>query len=247
MAKGVLQDNERVFAENYVISLRKDLSAIAAGFSEHTAGIIGWQVYQRPHVKAYIDELLDSQTISAKETLKLISDTAQGNMSDYMNPVKRMHVPQIKKTLQQIIDQLQYEIEIETEFLQIAPALTKDEKTRSEDIIRYKELEITRYDIELNKNPNAYRIVDGDPELIDDIELDLHSIVADKKHGKIKSFKHTKDGVHVEMYPADAAQERMAKVHGLYEKDNDQSKPTTNIDFRPIIHTNSPPLSDTEK
>jgi phage terminase small subunit len=37
----ILSDNERVFAENYVISLRKDLAAKAAGYSEHSARDIG--------------------------------------------------------------------------------------------------------------------------------------------------------------------------------------------------------------
>lgn len=41
--------------------------------------------------------------------------------------------------------------------------------------------------------------------------------------------------------------EKLARHLGLYEKDNDQSKPINKINFQPIIHTNSPPLSDTEK
>jgi len=226
-----LLDTERAFAENYVISLRKDLAAIAAGYSPATAKQYGYEVYNKPHVKAYIESLLDERTISAKETLKLISDTAQGNISDYMNPVQKLKIQQVKKGLQEIIDQLQYEIEIEQEFLQLAPDLTKEEKERSDGIIRHKELEIVRFDIELQKNPNAYRIVDGDPELVDEIELDLHAIAKDKQHGKIKSFKHTKDGVQVEMYPADSAQEKMARIHGLFEKDNDQSKTVIQINI----------------
>lgn len=222
MSEVTISDFERAFAENYVISLRKDLAAIAAGSESETPGIVGWQIYQRPHVKAYIQELLDERTITAKETLKLISDTAQGNMSDYMNPVKRLNIPKVKKGLKELINHLQYEIDIETEFLSLAPNLTKDEIEYSQSRIRGKELEITRYDIELNKNPSAFRVVDGDPELVDEIELDLHAIVADRERGRIKSYKMTKDGVQVEMYPADGAQEKMAKIHGLYKEDNSQ-------------------------
>lgn len=241
-----LKDNERVFAENYVISLRKDLSAIAAGFSAHTAKVIGHQVYNRPHVKAYIEELLDANTIGAKETLKLMSDVTQSNMSDYMNEVEYLDIPKVRKGLQGVIDQLQYEIEIEQDFLQLAENLSKEEKEHSQAIIRSHELEITRYSIELEKNPSAYRIVDGDPVLKKEMRLDLYAIAKDKERGRIKSYKMTKDGVQVELQSPAVAVE-LAKVHGLYEKDNDQSKPTTHIDFRPIIHTNSPPLSDTEK
>jgi phage terminase small subunit len=227
MSEVIISDFERAFAENYVISLRKDLAAIAAGSESETPGIVGWQIYQRAHVKAYIQELLDERTITAKETLKLISDTAQGDMSDYMNPVKRLNVPKVKKGLQELINHLQYEIDIETEFLSVAPNLSADERESSLKIIRYKELEITRYDIELNKNPYAFRVIDGDPELVDEIELDLHAIVADRERGKIKSYKMTKDGVQIEMYPADTAQERMARIHGLFGKDNGQKSNLT--------------------
>lgn len=224
-------DSERVFAENYVITLSKTRAAEAMGSESETPGIIGWQVYNRPNVKAYIESLLEEGTISAKETLKLISDTAMGNMSDYMNPVQKLKIPQVRKGLQQIIDQLQYEIEIEQEFLRVAPNLVKEEIERSKDIIRYKELEITRYDIELNKNPNAYRIVDGDPQLVNEMELDLFAVAADKQHAKVKSFKHTKDGVHVELCDPDASKERLAKIHGLYKEDNDQKKASIQINI----------------
>jgi hypothetical protein len=233
MSEPTLSDFERAFAENYAISLRKDLAAIAAGSESKDPGIVGWQIYQRPHVKAYIESLLDEKTISAKETLKLISDTAQGNMSDYMFPVQRLNIPKVKRGLQELINHLQYEIEIESEFLRLAQNLSKEEREWSLNKIRANELEITRYDIELEKNPAAYRVVDGDPELRDEVELDLHAIVADKERGKIKSYKVTKDGIQIEMYPADAAQERMARVYGLYGKDNEQRKAEIAINIQP--------------
>lgn len=225
-----LQDNERIFAENYVISLRKDLAAISAGFSAHTAKVIGHQVYNRPHVKAYIEKLLDDHTIGAKETLKLMSDVTQSNMSDYMNEVEFLDIPKIRKGLQGIIDQLQYEIEIEVEFLHLAQNLSKEERERSQSIIRSHELEITRYSIELDKNPSAYRIVDGDPVLKKEMRLDLYAIAKDKERGRIKSYKMTKDGVQVELQSPSIAVE-LAKVHGLYEKDNIQKKDTIAINI----------------
>lgn len=222
----ILLDTERTFAEAYIICLRKDLAAIQAGYSEHTAKVIGHQVYNRPHVKAYIEQLLDEATMGAKETLKLINDTAKGNMSDYMFPVQELKIPQVRRGLQEIINQCQYEIEIETEFLRLAPKLTPSEIASVQTKIRGLELEITRYDIELNKNPNAYRIVDGDPYLSNEIKLDLHAVVADKEHARIKSYKVMKDGsVQVEICDPDTSKDRMAKIHGLYEKDNKQSAP----------------------
>lgn len=241
-----LLDTERAFAENYVISLRKDLAAIAAGFSEASAKQYGYEVYNKPHVKAYINLLLDENTISAKETLKIISDTTQSNMSDYMHEVEYMDVPKVKKGLQGVIDQFQYEIEIETDFLQLAENLSKEERERSQSIIRSHELEITRYSIELDKNPMAYRIVDGDPVLKKEMRLDMYAIAKDKERGKIKSYKMTKDGVQVELQSPSVAIE-MAKIHGLYREDNKQkSQPIQLLNFDPInaVTSNDSPTED---
>ncbi len=227
-ARDLCSDSERVYCENYVISLSKTKAAEAMGSESKDPGIIGWQVYQRPQVKAYIEQLLDESTIGAKETLKLISDTTQSNMSDYMHEVEYMDIPKVKKGLQAVIDQLQYEIEIEQEFLQLAENLSKEERERSQSIIRSHELEITRYSIELEKNPVAYRIVDGDPVLKKEMRLDLYAIAKDKERGRIKSYKMTKDGVQVELQTPSVAVE-LAKIHGLYEKDNDQKKDEINI------------------
>ncbi len=228
-----LSDNERVFAENYVISLRKDLAAIAAGYSERSAKEIGHQVYNRPNVKEYINQLLDQNTVTAKETLKRISDTSSGNMTDYMFPVERLKIPQVKRGLQFIIDQLQYKIEIEKQFLSVAD-LDEDHTKSVQSKIKSMELDIIRLDIELNKNPTAYRIIDGDPELVEEMELNLAAIVADKERGIIKSYKVTKDGIQVEMCDPDTSKDRMAKIHGLYEKDNNRNI-TVNLSDEPVI------------
>lgn len=229
-ARDLCSDKERVYCENYVISLSKTKAAKAMGTDSETPDIIGWQTHQRPHVKAYIEELLEANTISAKETLKIMSDTTQSNMSDYMHEVEYMDIPKVKKGLQAVIDHLQYEIDIEQEFLQLAENLTKEEIDRSKSIIRSCELEITRYTIELEKNPLAYRIVDGDPVLKKEMRLDLYAVAKDKERGRIKSYKMTKDGVQIELQSPTVAVE-MAKVHGLYKEDNKQKEIGIHLHF----------------
>jgi hypothetical protein len=75
----------------------------------------------------------------------------------------------------------------------------------------------------LSINPLAFRLVDGDPIEIETMELDLILITKDKERGIIKSFKHTRNGIEVEICDPDTSKEKMAKIHGLYAKDNDQS------------------------
>jgi phage terminase small subunit len=73
-ARDLCSDAERVYCENYVISLSKTEAAEAMGSEAKSLASIGWQVYQRPHVRAYIEQLLDESTTTAKETLKLMKN-----------------------------------------------------------------------------------------------------------------------------------------------------------------------------
>jgi phage terminase small subunit len=224
----ILSDNERVFAENYVISLRKDLAAKAAGYSEHSARDIGYQVYQRPHVRAYIDKILDENTISAKETLKRISDTSGANMTDYLKLVKSWHTPTVKKSLHTLIEETKLYILAEQDYCD-EKGLTEEDYDKFQAGLEVYRDRILRYQIELRYNPNAARLVDGESIEIETMELDLILITADKERGIVKSFKHTPNGISVEMCDPDTSKDRMAKIHGLYEKDNEQKKDTIHI------------------
>lgn len=51
-------DKERLFGHEYLVDQNKTAAAIRAGYSERTAASIGHQVYNKPHVKAWIEERL---------------------------------------------------------------------------------------------------------------------------------------------------------------------------------------------
>lgn len=230
---GILLDSERVFAEAYVICLRKDLAAIKAGYSETHAANIGFQVYSRPHVKEYIEKLLAQATTTAQETLKLISDTQRANLSDYLIPVKKWHTPSVKKGLAELIQETKLYIAAEEEFCDAKGYTEKEFDNFHKQLEPYRD-RVLRFQIELNKNPNATRIVDGEPIEIETMELDLVALARDKERGIIKTFKHTPQGIQVEICDPDTSKEKMAKVHGLYEKDNTRNI-NVNLADEPVI------------
>src|SRR5690606_36821871 len=78
---------------------------------------------------------------------------------------------------------------------------------------------ILRYSIELRHNPMATRFVPGETQLVDHVEVDMAKLIADKERGIIKSFKHGTNGHEAELYPADAAMDKLMRVRGMY-KDN---------------------------
>lgn len=236
-AREQCSDAEIAYCENYIISLCKSTAAIAMGSESVTPWIVGYQVHQRPQVKAYIDELLEQNTSTAKETLKLISDTQKGNLAKYMVPVKKWHTPQVKKGLAQLIEETKLYIQAEEDYCD-AKGFTEEKYDEFQEGLELYRDRILRYQIELNYNPDAYRIVDGEAEEIETQELDLNLIVADKERGIIKSFKHTPQGIQVELCDPDTSKEKMAKIHGLYKEDNKQK--TTNITI-----LNNDPLNDT--
>jgi phage terminase small subunit len=92
-----------LFAESYLLSLNKAKAAEDAGYSKDTARQQGYEVYNKPEVKAYIESKLTERTISAEETVKLISDTAQASITDYFKPVLRSRSQSIKTPLSGVI------------------------------------------------------------------------------------------------------------------------------------------------
>ena len=59
-------------------------------------------------------------------------------------------------------------------------------------------------------------LVPGRPIVVEQADLDLVALARAKDEGRIKSFKHTKDGVSVEMYDALAANRDILKMDGRF-------------------------------
>lgn len=218
-----LSDKRQRFIEEYPIDMNATAAAKRAGYSEQTAYAIGHELLKKPEIRKAIDERLKSLTITAEETTLLISDTAKVNLSDYFSSRMVEHTPRIKVGLKSVIEALQTEIDFENEYAGLAGYNADEMESHRQDQERRRRRKI-KLEIELKRNPQATRIVDGPVELVETKELDINKIVADKK-AKIKSIKPGQYGPMIELLPADAAQERMGRIHGLFAKDNEQSKP----------------------
>lgn len=228
--KTVLDDKELIFAESYIINPNKANAARSAGCPPKSAREQGYQIYNRPHVKAYIEKAIADRTMTGDETVKLVSDTAQSSLTDYFKPVKKLHTAQKKVSLREVIKSHQAYLEREYMFME-RKGLTEEERDKFIERLSNDEDLILKWEIELEQNPAATRVVDCEPKFITVMELDINALVADKERGKVKKVKYSKDGsLEVEMYSALDAQEKLLKINGKYEKDNSQSKPqTTNI------------------
>lgn len=224
-----LTDKQQRFVEEYCKDCNATQAAIRSGYSHNMAYSIGWENTRKPEIRAAIDKRLNELALSAEETLKSISDIAKGNLNDYFTVKKVERKPRVRQHLSDAIIQIQNDIEDADKFIVRAKIQNEDILNKHNAQQENRRLQIIKHEIELERNPNAFIYVEGEPEIIEVAELDLPRLVRDKEAGRIKSVKHSEHGLNVEMYAADAALTNLARIHGLFEKDNKQVKPDNNV------------------
>jgi len=205
--------------ERFCIEFCKDFNAGAAarrsGYSLKTAYNIGWENVRKPEIKDRIAELLKELSMKPDEIKKRLSDIARGDMGDYIIAVPTPHTPKVKVGLESVISRLRNDMAFEDDYAMQAN-LSGEELDKHNKEQEYRRRQLIRYKLELERNPNASRIINGETVMIDEPQLDIIALSRDKEKGKIKSFKQTKDGIHVELYPADGALANLAKVYAMF-------------------------------
>lgn len=219
---------EQKFIEEYVKCLNATQSAIKAGYSKTSARQIGSENLSKPYIREKIDELIKSASMTAEETKKIISDIATANLTNYLKPVKVERREKVEKRLQELIDELREQIDFEDEYA-LEVNLVKKELENHMKAQEGRRRQIIRYKLELKKNPDAFRIVDGPTELVDDVELDLVALAADKEGARIKSLKHGKYGIEVDLADSANMITNMGRVHSLFV-DKSEVDLTANVD-----------------
>ncbi|MGB3946677.1 MAG: terminase small subunit [Bacteroidia bacterium] len=227
----MLTNKQKTFCDEYCIDLNATAAAIRAGYSKKTAYSIGSENLRKPEIKDFIKSKLNERAISAEETTKLIADIARGNLSDYLTAKRVEYTPRVERSLKELIFDLKKRIELEIEFKNVASLDEKEVKAHNRKV---KELnqEVLRMELELQQDPKASRIVNDKTILVEVFELDMNKLVADKERGKIKSIVPGEFGVKVEIHDAHAALTNLARMHGLFEKDNYQQEKSIKVTIK---------------
>lgn len=211
---GLLPQQE-VFCREYIKDFHGQNAAVRAGYKANGARVTASRLLADDRAKKYIQHLLDQAGLGESEVKKIINDIAKSSLNDYFTIRKVEHRPMIEKSLKVLIEETQAEIEFEQEFANAA-GLSNEQYEDHMAMQNSRRLKKLRFELELKRNPNATRIVVGDPVLIDVPELDMAKLVADKERGRIKSITPGQFGTKVELYSADAALTNLAKIHGLF-------------------------------
>ena len=209
------------FCQEYLVDFNATQAAIRAGYSKKMAYSIGWENTKKPEIVEKVSEKLKELALSAEETTKLITDIAKSSLNKYFKINKTEFTPRLKITIKEYIKRIQKSIEFDIEFSEMVNLLP-DELVMHNESIKRREREIIKCTLEYKRNRKAYRIVDGEVQLIEVAELDMAALIKDKEAGRIKSVSPTEHGMKIEMYSADTALTNLARIHGLFEKDNTQ-------------------------
>jgi phage terminase small subunit len=226
-----LNDKQLRFCEEYLVDFNATQAAIRAGYSVKTAYAIGYENLKKPAIRKFIDQKLEDLSLGKSETIKLLSDIAQSSLNDYFTIKQRMETPLVVKHLSVLIQELKLQIEDTRKFIKRAK-IADPERLKgyaAEELYRFEQIAL--YEVELERNPKATRIVQGESRLVDVAELDLPKLVKDKQRGRIKCITPNEFGLKVELYAADAALRDIGRVHGIFEKDKE---PPAQINVTPM-------------
>jgi hypothetical protein len=242
-----ITDKQLRWVEEYPKHFNASRAARDAGYSAESAADMGYQNKQNPVLMALVDERHKALTMSADEATRHLSDMAATRLNDFM-VVREVQAYQLEEHYVTVLAEKQKEeIEYIEEFagkydMQLATlegltAMGKRLQQAKEQLLEY-ELLIMRYGNDVTK------LVPGKPITQEVADLDLPALARAKDTGRIKSFSHTKEGIKVETYAADAAARDILKLNGRYEKHNQQKKAEVTITIGGRTIASHPPVSD---
>ncbi|MBF9140830.1 terminase small subunit [Hymenobacter properus] len=232
-ADAELTDKRQRFIDEYLLDCNATQAAIRAGYALSGARQEGSRLLSNADIRAEINKRLAEAGMPAEEVIKQFVDIAKTRLNDYLQVVVRERGTKIPQPLAEAIAELDEKILFEEEFtvrsihvLQLsAKEAAKYQAGRRQhvDAMRLSKL---RYEIELSKNPDATRLIDGPPETYEAVELDMVALANAQDLGRIKTLSYTEFGPKVEMYAADGALRDLGRVLGIFEKDNRQTAGT---------------------
>jgi phage terminase small subunit len=81
-----LTSKQRAFISYYLTCWNASESARLAGYSEHTAGQIGFNLLKKVEIMEAIKQRLAAMQMSADEILVRLTEQARGSMADFIDP-----------------------------------------------------------------------------------------------------------------------------------------------------------------
>lgn len=217
-----LNDKQQRFVDEYCVDCNATQAARRAGYSEDSARQQGCDNLAKPYIRAAINERLNQLALPAAEALKLTADIATTSLNDFIvvRPVQGYAL--VKRSIGQLIADTEGQIDFVRGYMGREGLRTDEEKAPFLKRIEELRDKLLDYHLQAEQHgPDAVLLVPGPPAIKEVAELDLVALARAQERGRIKSFKHTKDGVQIEMWDAQAALRDILKMHGKYVERKD--------------------------
>jgi len=169
-----LSAKQRAFIEHYVagrngVRFNATQAAKAAGYSERTASVIGYENLTKPYIKAAIDQRFSDLQMESDEILVRFTEQARGLYGKYIEHDGRVNL------MRMVQDGMEHLIK-EVEVVQVAEGVTKtkvkfhDAQAALRDMARIKgmyrpEVEVPDVHVHVHGFEEAADIVYGDGEV----------------------------------------------------------------------------------
>ncbi|MDF7810935.1 terminase small subunit [Hymenobacter sp. YC55] len=236
-----LTEKQLRWVEEYPKHFNASRAARDAGYSAESAADMGYQNKQNPALMALVDERHKALTMSADEATRHLSDMAATRLNDFL-VVREVQGYEMRE---EYVTVLRTHAQNKLKRLQEAAKKLPKKNNPFDASIAELHIEIVGYDIEIERfGDDVARLVPGRPIVAQVTEFDLVALAKAKDVGRIKKFKHTKEGVEVETYAADNAARDILKLNGRYEKHNQQKKAEVTITIGGRTISSQPAVSD---
>ena len=206
-------------------------AAIVAGYRVSSAHVEGNRQLKKAKVRAALGERLKDTAPTSPELAARWDRVSRATLDDFYTKRIIEKPTRIQQPLAQAIElterQLAFDRELaqrEAEFLGLTDQALSDYIASAMSHEQQQRLKMLRWQMELERNPGATRTTDGPAEKVEVLELDL---VKAQKAGVLdlaRAIKPTAHGIGVELRDPDAALDKLARMAGAYEKDNEQSR-----------------------
>jgi phage terminase small subunit len=228
-----LTETQRAFVDALCLepNISATKAAIQAGYGKAGAAVEGTRLLKNAKVRLALGERLKDVAPTAEEIALHWDRVARATLEDFYTLRKVEVTPKVKQPLAEAIKAVEEEIQYEYEYMTRAWAvLGTSEEDQGKELLtheqwkKHRKLDILRFEMKLERDPNAFRLINGIPKMEERLELDL---VKARKAGVLdlaKAIKPTLHGISVELRDQDAALDKLARYAGAYEKDNEQSR-----------------------
>ena len=220
-AKPLTQLQKR-FVEELCVDWKKGPAARRAGYSADTAKQMGQKLWADPRIKAAVKARTEELAMTAGEATVRMSSWGRASIEDVFTIGVEEYRPRIERPVAVIIDDLKAEIEFEKELAIRAEALLAGKKMQKKfrqgvaQAHQMRQLDLMRYEMMLDRNPDATAWVLGAPEARKVARLDLVKALEMQAGGLIKKVTPNQFGIGVELYDAMDATDKMLKLLGAY-------------------------------